>query len=44
MKQSNILDLFGYKSFHGPAIVVGKMRLTVSTMFYLVINPHVIPE
>ena len=43
MKQSNILDLFRFKSFHGFAIHVGKMGL-IFTVFYLVINPQIIQE
>ena len=44
MKQTNILDLFGFKSFHGSALHVGKMGLIIFTAFYLVINPQVIQE
>ena len=44
MKQTNILDLFGFKSFHGSALHVGKMGLIIFTVFYLVINPQVIQE
>ena len=43
MKQTNILDLFRFKSFRGFAIHVGKMRL-IFTVFYLVINPQIIQE